>query len=58
MWAMIKGMFGSKGYELIAMLAIAAVIAVVIGLTAYNNYQAGYQAATLKKRLSKDYRCS
>ena len=48
MWAMIKGMFGSKGYELIAMLAIAAVIAVVIGLTAYNNYQAGYQAATLK----------
>ena len=45
---MIKGMFGSKGYELIAMLAIAAVIAVVIGLTAYNNYQAGYQAATLK----------
>lgn len=44
---MIKGMFGSKVYELMAALVIAAVIAGIIWLTAHRNYQAGYQAATL-----------
>ena len=44
---MIKGMFGSKVYEVMAALVIAAVIAGIIWLTAHRNYQAGYQAATL-----------